>query len=258
MTVLRNNFDGGPDGTDITAVNSGQVPGNNPFDSVQNSASLTTTLQYKSADGLGRNTAEYVMRAKVTNPVGGGVAYVTWYTSMGAQSQFWLRFYCRFPVLPDNFLSPLIFRSADLGSGTYRAALGIFSEDGSHLLFTDDPGGTVDARSVTPVIEDAWWRVEARFQLSTTTGNGEVRYYEDADSDSDTPTDVFSFSGWNLGGATADFFIFGYTVPDQNLEDMYLSGLALSSEDWIGPAPFKQKGVPGVLSTPLAVHSDVW
>lgn len=251
MTVLRNNFSTGPDGTDITAANSGTGE-DDPFDTYNNVGTSGRVLKYKTADGLLRPTAEFVMRAETGATA--GAENVVWYTTMGTQSQFWMRAYVYFSVLPNNAISPLFFQAIDLGSGTTRADLGVFSQDGTGRLFSEYLGGGV-VYTTSAVAAGAWWRVEARFQTSSTVGNAEIRYFEDADSDE--PTETLSFSNANMGGPTASYWGFGYTVSDANLETLYMSGIALSSEGWIGPAPFRPgKGVPGVLSTPIAVTDD--
>lgn len=254
MTVLRNNYSTGPDGTDITNLNSGTGE-DDAFDTYNNGPSADTIYQFKSADGLDRPTAEFV--AKHESGVSNGAMYGAWTTSMGAQSQIWLRCYGYFSALPDNFNSPFFFNCYNQGLAKFGASIGILSSDGTGKMFTEDPGGTVYVATSMPIIAGAWWRAEARFQHSVTTGNGEVRYYEDADADSDEPTDVISFSNWNLGAATMDMFLFGYYPGQAGLETMYLSGVAISNEDWIGPAPFRPgKGVPGILSTPVAITDD--
>lgn len=256
MTILTNNFSTGPDGTDITTANSGGS-GDDAFDTYNNPASSDTILKFKDASGLDRPTAEYVMR--VGSGVSSGTMYVAWSTSMGAQSQFWIREYFYFTTLPNNATSPGFFTSFKLPS-TIGASLGILSSGGSAgCLFTENNPGTLFANASTPIVAGTWCRVEARFQQSTTTGNGEIRYYAEADASVDDYTETFSFSNWNLGASTVDFFLFGYYPGDSGLEDMFVSGLALSDEDWVGPAPFRPgKGVPGILTNPVAVHTDAW
>ncbi len=254
MTVLRQNFDGGPDGTDIRPANTG-VGDNDAIDAYQDSSNADVILKFKDATGLNRPTAEFV--ARMTTGATNYNPSVIWYTSMGAQSQFWMRCYYYFTVRPDNFASPLLFSALDLGSAQFRCDMGILRSGGAWKLFTENFGGTTYVATSNDIAEDAWFRIEARFQCSTTTGNGEVRLYLEPDADLPDYTESISFSGWNLGGATADYFAFGYTVADTNLETMYMSGLALSNEGWIGPQPFRPgKGVPGVLSTPVAIHND--
>jgi hypothetical protein len=252
VTVLRNNYTSGPDGTTFTLAASGANE-DDAFDTFNKSADSNVILKYKTAAGLDRPTADYVLRMS-TGAVTGST-YTAWSTSMGAQSQFWIRFYCYFSVAPDTFASPLIFQAVDTVGGS-RCNLGIMGDTGPHLLFTENAAGTVYTATSAGIIEGTWFRVEARFQCSTTTGNGEVRYFEEADSDA--PTETLTFTNWNLGGPTSNFFAFGYTATATNLETMYQSGIALSNEDWIGPAPFKAKGVPGIQPNPIAIHTATW
>lgn len=256
MVVLRNNFTLGPDGADIRLIAGGE---DDPFDVWNDSATQAATiLKFKSAEGLARPTAEYVMRC-ATGAVGNYNTYVGWYTSFGVQTQFWTRFYCRFPTLPDNTLSPLMFQALDVSTGNYRCDIGCYRAGGAHKLFSENAAGTLHVETVSDIIEDAWFRVEARFQVSTTTGNGEVRYYEEADADLLDYTEALTFSNWNLGGADASYFILGSTVPDANVEDVYFSGFALSTEGWIGPEPFRPgKGSPGILTNATAIHTSTW
>lgn len=246
MTVLRNNLDVGPDGTTITASNSNDNGGDG-FDVV--STPVTNgVIQYSS--NVARSTAEYTMRVKTGTTSGAPV--VLWSTAMGAQSQIWLRFYAYWPVLPNNPSNPIIFAASSGATGC--AWMGINGTTGAFLLVNGPQ--TTNVQTAAPPAAGEWFRVECRLQFSTTTGNGELRYF--ADADSADVTEALSFSSWNLGAATANSFQFGYVNSDTNLEDMYLSGLALSTVDWIGPAPPRMgQGSPsGNLTNPVAIHTD--
>src|SRR6185312_1544139 len=88
MTVLSNNFEGGPDGAAITAANSNHSGLQNPFDVVY---SGTLGMYYANASALGRPTAEYVCKLDHGSP--GDYQYCEWTTSMGGTSQAYTRFY---------------------------------------------------------------------------------------------------------------------------------------------------------------------
>lgn len=243
MTTLRHNFDGGPDGTTITVANSGQVPGNDAFDGVYSSSCV---LQYTNA--FQRPTAEYVMNIDTSTAES---PCVWWSTSMGTQSQIYMRMYGYFDSAPAITTSPAFFAIVG-GSGAYgccymglRLTTGkLYLANGSRSVFADVTAAAIPIQT--------WFRVEMRMQFSTTTGNADVRYYEDADTDD--PTDTTSVSSWNTG-ASADQFVFGYPLKVASLTDMYISNIAISTADWLGPAPFKVKGVPGSLSSPVAIHN---
>jgi hypothetical protein len=102
-------------------------------------------------------------------------------------------------------------------------------------------------------------RIEARVQASTTTGNADVWLFAGNDVDTDDPTDTITMSGQNFGAASATNYLWGYTSSSANWPQMFLSGVALSSEGLLGPLPFRLgKGSPsGNLSTPIAVHDSL-
>lgn len=243
MTTLRNNLDGGPAGTTITAANSGQVPGNDPFDGTLKTGA-NTVFAFDTA--FARPTAEYTMLVSTGAASGHGLGY--WTTSMGAQSQIWIRLYCYFDVLPNNFTSPIVFL-AETASGT-GCQIGINSV-GSRELFLESGGG-VNVKTTAGITAGNWFRVEARMQFSATTGNADLEWYQEADSD--TPTETISFSGQNFKASTAINYYIGYVNTDTNMEALYLSGIELNNTGWPGPAPFITKGVPGIQPNPIAIH----
>ncbi len=254
MTILYNNLSGGPDGVDITNLNSGGGE-DDAFDTYNNSANVDTILKFKDASSLNRPTALYVMRVSTGSTA--GAVNAGWYTSMGSQSQIWMRSYNYCQVLPDSTTRPQIFGCFDIaGGGALRYAFGIDKVGSDSLLMTEDGAGH-SLYCTTPIVLQQWWRVEARVQFGSTTGNGEVRFYAEPDADLPDYTESLTFSNWTLGGTSADFFVYGWVKNLANLREMYVSGLALSNEDWIGPAPFRPgKGVPGILSSPVAIHAD--
>jgi hypothetical protein len=245
MTVLRNNFDGGPDGTSITVANSGQVPGNDAFNGVSADVS-NNTIQYTAATD--RPTAEYTGQFSSTSPA--VHAGVVWSTSMGSQSQVWYRQYVKWMVLPTTS-SPSLFTS---DNGTVYCGIVALNNDDDKIMVVNSTE-TVSSSFSSSISLDTWYRIECRFQFSSTTGNWEARLYAGDDVDTDSPTETISASNWNLGASSANNFGFGYVRSFAGQPDMRLSGLALSNEGWIGPAPFRAgKGVPGILTNPVAQH----
>jgi hypothetical protein len=252
VTVLRNNFDGGTDGLDITASNSGS--GGNPFDGIFKSGS--GIVKYASASTLERPTSEYVARIGTGTPEGQALAY--WFSSMGSQSQIWLRFYARYSALPDatetGFQYPAIFTAAN-GSDIPMVKIGIKTV--THEVFVVNGPATSTMTTSGSISLDKWFRIEARIQFSSTTGNGEVRWYDDADSD--VYAEQLTFSSWNLQGSAAAIYYYGCIDFLEDLEDVYLASMELNNEGWPGPAPFRQgRGVPsGNLTNSVAIHMPV-
>lgn len=251
MTVLRNNFDGGPHNTAFTAANSGQVPGNTAFNLVDVNGSNGRTVAYWDASALGRGTAEYVLK---TATAGTAVSCaVVWSTAMGSQSQVWWRQYVYLTAYTPTY--ELVIWESDNGA-VYTGIVAVWEVTGELVVRVSDAAGTPEVLSTNPVPLNAWCRIEGRFQYSTTTGNFDVRLF--LDPDSDTPTETISATNFNLGASAANSFAFGSAFQAQAKPTTYYSGVELNNEGWPGPAPFRAgKGVPGILSSPVAVHAAV-
>jgi hypothetical protein len=246
MALYRNNFSSGPDGTTITVGNSGA--GDDDAFTACYKIGANTILAYDRAPD--RPTAEFVMEASTGAAT--GQAIVDW--SSLALSQIYVRMYVYFTVLPSAFNSPVIFACESTTSTQLVVAV---NSAAGNEIFAEESLGTHDVVSTGGITAGRWFRLEMRFQFSTTTGNGEIRWYDDADSD--TPTETLTFTNWNLGASTVTTAYFGYFVSHPNVAALRLSGLELNSTGWPGPAPFRPgKGVPGILSNPIAIHTDTW
>lgn len=247
MTVLRNNFDGGPDGTTVTVANSGQVPGNDAFNAVSSPAS-GQVMQFAATEALERPTAEFVLHvATGSTSVSAGVQ---WNTSMGTQTQVWWRAYSYYVALPTT-TNPPVFVS---DNGT--AYGGITDVDtNAHVRLINGPSTASDVSAVTVPL-GAWFRVEGWYQFSTTSGNGEVRIYI-TEPDGVNPDETLNLSNVNMGTSNCTAYTFGYAIGRANLPHAYVSGIEVNNTGWPGPAPFRPgKGVPGILTNPIAIHTD--
>lgn len=244
MTLLRNNFDGGPDGTTITAANSDDIPGNDAFNTIGGPTGTGVVCQY--SDNFARPTAEFTSYFKTAAVA--SAPCVGWSTSMGSQNQIYFREYLLYnTAFPTG--GEAIF---ECDNGAVYCAFLAMSQTGE-ISALNSPQ-TVQNVFTTSAILDNWFRLEGRIQFSATTGNYEIRLYMEADSD--TPTETISATNQNLGAASANNFLFGYAFGATNLTPMYVSGLELNNTGWPGPAPFKNKGVPGILTNPVAIHVD--
>lgn len=245
MTTLRNNFDGGPDGTNLTLANSGQVPGNNAFN-VMSIIGSGTVIKYADAVALGRGTAEFVLKTSTAASVNDNA--LIWSTAMGTQTQIWGRQYIYLTALPPTDMT--IFE-CDNGA-VYTGS--IAHDSAGELWIADNDVGTVRQTTTNDAPLNQWIRLEWRFKFSTTVGEYELRLYDEADSDE--PLETLSATGLNLHAANANSFAFASAFPAANKPTTYYSGLELNNTGWPGPAPFKAHGVPGILTNPTAVHSD--
>jgi hypothetical protein len=264
VAVKKNNFATGPHGTAVTLTNSDDVPGNDAFG--QGVKSTGCTANYYSTATLDRPTAQYVM--EVICPSGGGTVYMGWdsvtWPAGSSSNQIWARFYARIPVRPvtsTGYTDMAQFLAFDETNGVPFSYLHVaIASAASGEMFATN--GTSSVTGSIPVVQGQWFRVEVRAQFSTTsTGNGALRYYEQADAPLTDYTEEITWTGWDEPGASVvDQAIFGYFAGATLASGitMYMSGIELNTVDWPGPAPFRPgKGVPGILSSPVAIHSDV-
>jgi hypothetical protein len=71
-------------------------------------------------------------------------------------------------------------------------------------------------------------------------------------------TETLIQTGKNYGASTGSSFRLGCANPLSNQTATTHSGWGMSTTDWLGPLPFRPgKGVPGIMSSPIAVHTDV-
>jgi hypothetical protein len=255
MTVLRNNFEGGPDGTTISVANSSQS-GGDPFDQVSTSGT-GTVVKYASADGLDRPTAEYVMRFATgsSTSVWPGVRYST---SMGSRSQIWTRFYIYLTALSTSPGFDFNIFSATNNSVNYAVA--VYVRTTTPPLSLAILNGRNNATSVvaTPITLSEWHRVEFRATMHTSTGSADLKYFSGQNVDTDIVTDQVSQTSQNYGATSFEDFKLGSGWTAQaNTPNTYFSNWELNDTGYPGPAPFRAgKGYPGILANPIAIHTD--
>jgi hypothetical protein len=250
VTVLENNFDGGPSGTTLTAANSAQ--GGDAFDLVLNANISGAVIRYSATPA--RPTAEYSMELSTGST--STTPKFNWNTSMGTQTQVWARFYLYYASLPTGNKN-YVWRAESPASPTGVCSI-VGVEPSTGRLFLANFDATVFVYSTATVVAGSWMRIEARVQPSTTTGNADAWLYKGNDVDTDNVSDTITMSGQNFGAASATNYLYGYTSPSANLPQMFLSGVGLSSDGPLGPLPFRLgKGSPaGNLSNPIAIHTD--
>lgn len=264
MTVLLNNFDGGPDATAITTSNSGQVPGNDAFDAV-NSGGTGVVLEYASVDVnvLERPTAEYCLKLATGSTLpASGVPSVAWTTAMGNQSTIYTRFYVYLADI--NISAPgdediNLFRVVDTANQFKAVGVWLQTVTTPHYLgILNEWNSVATFMSSAPLVAGVWQRIEFRATVTSNPNNGSAELYYYADADSPIATDSVSQTSQNYGTGTVDMFSLGQGAGSQrNTAPIYLSNWELNDTDWPGPAPFRPgKGVPGILTNPIAIHTD--
>jgi hypothetical protein len=245
---LRNNFSSGPSGTTITVGTSG-AGDDDPWYLVSKTGA-NTVMAYDLAPE--RPTAEFVGLFSTGAAV--GQAVVAWVPG-GNFATLYARAYCWLDTAPNNFASPAIFYTEN-SVGAAPAVVGINSA-GSNELFAEDHNGVNNIIMSTGIPVQQWFRWEVKFTYAISgTGTCELRYYQDPDSD--TPTETVSATNWTNTSANAANFYWAYITAAASLEPLRLSGLEINDTGWPGPLPFRQKAVPGIQPSAIAIHSDTF
>lgn len=257
MVLLRNNFDGGPDGTTLTVGNSGQY-GNDAFDSV-NSTGPGSVIRFTQTETLNRPTAEFALEMDTGNSL--VTPRCSWVATLGTQAELWARVYVRFSSItysaagePFNILA--FFNLADATKGV---VIGLDTTITPSLLYLTNlfTGGRVDT-GIQPSV-GVWTRLECHVLMGTTGGVADLYLYDGDAADGDLPTEVVGLTGQNLGASSVDVATLGQSVnAKRNMDPIFYSNWEVNSTGYPGPAPYRAgKGVPGILTNPIAPHVSV-
>jgi hypothetical protein len=256
MVVLRNNFEGGPDGTTITTGNSNQTGAQNAFNIV-NSSGTGAILKYTSSAvaALSRPTAEYVMQMQT------GSTYTTpnvrWTSAMGDQTQVWMRWYTYFTSVGSS-ANNLTVASIDIFDAP-GVMIGLRATSTPYCLYSDFVGGGSPVyMTSTPIVSNTWYRVEFRATCTFSSDTADLYLYADDNADGDTYDDHISITG-QFSNTHADGVSLGNnqsTGGQTNIPATYYSGWEVNTTGYPGPAPFRAgKGVPGILTNPICIHT---
>lgn len=255
MTVLlNNNFAGGPDGTTLTTGNTGQSS-DNGFDSVD-SAGTGTICQFVNvgANNLARPTAEFVLGmstgSTATSPG------VTWST-FGSIAQIWTRFYVYFTNPVSNVVDQCLLEVDTTGGPCCSLWLRVSGTPICFQLSDSTRGNTINMGSQA-VQTGAWTRIEFFADMGATTST--LNYYSGANTDTTTITHSITQSPGNYGATgTCNSITLGQGANSQaNTPTTYFSNWQVNNTGYPGPAPFRAgAGCPGILTNPIAIHSDI-
>ncbi len=255
MTIVKNNFLGTP-GVAWTVANSGGE--GDPFDTFGDNSANGVVFQYASASGLDRPTAETVLEMSTGNSAYSPAA--VWTTSFGSQSQVYVRFYVQVASAPASSQTTLPYWFHLASGGLPYLSLGYYDYSPFYWIAVTrnaQQAGEAVSYFTTNVQWGKWLRFEIYANVATSGGTIQVDFYDAPNADSDTPTETKNINH-NFPSNSVDMYMVGQGVDRKLVPTTYFSGFALSNEGWIGPAPFHpgSRSVPGVLSTPVAVHSD--
>ena len=234
MVALRNNFEGGPDGTTITVGNSNQAGTQNPFDLVTLSGT-GAVLQYTNvaANNLNRPTAEYVMQMSSGSSTGN--MYCRYTAGLGSAHEVWMRFYVFFSSISTNATDLNLCQLR--GAGVQQVGVWLRTSTTPYCLQINNNFHVVTTNMTsTPIVAGVWHRVEFHVLLGG----------------SQTSQDYWQ--------NTADGFTLGQDYNARaNTAATYLSNWEINTTGYPGPAPFRAGlGSPsGNLANPVAIHSDI-
>lgn len=231
---LANSFNGGSDGTSITAANSGGTSGN-AFDFVQGGGLVFTNAQSHSGgmairgvDLTGSNWVEWDSLGSLT-----GAVYFRWYLYISGTPATNAYYSIRL-----RSSTPADFGFLKVNTSTRYLETVAF-----------DLGGMGDTGSVA-VATGQWVRVEWRVVAGASgAGNSQWKLFNTADST--TPSDTNPGDGSGMWfAANCDQALFG--MPSAVLPatpfTVYMDDIAVSTTDWIGPTQAGNVGPIAVLS----------
>ena len=225
MTVVTNSFEGGTNGTTITAGNSGGASGN-PFDSV--SVGSGGTLSFSNAQAaLGTLSA----LAQTTTAA---ATYAAWGASIGTPAQVWFRIYLYFGTLPS---ATTRFFTVSNGGGTGCARFAITTA--GKILAADGAGSTITT-STLAIPTAQWFRVEGFATLSASVGQTEVKLFLLPENTTADETDTSAANQNTLGSPT--LYAFGPDAGTANQGPYYMDYVGLSSTGYLGPGFFLYQG----------------
>jgi hypothetical protein len=248
--LLQNNLDVGPAGTFISVANSG-ANGDDPFDVVD----IAGTAVAKYVDAVDMPGAAYVAEFATFSGASRSPS-CGWTTSMGSQTHFWVRFYCRFNTNPPSGYDSPIF--AVFNGSTLLTSVCVPGSSPDHYTVRDPVGEFGPSYySFYPYTINLgeWVRIELEFSYSVPatlwTING---FLYTGDEIQSSISGAGSFTA--LGSVNS--VEIGYPIAHTNYEPVQLSGFAISLDDWIGLAPRQHKGWPNIQPITLTSQSAAW
>jgi hypothetical protein len=249
--LLENNLDVGPVGTTISVANSDDN-GDNAFDTVD-SAGTGAVCRY--VDAVNRPTAAYVAEFATGNSARS--PSVDWTTSLGQQTHYWTRFYARYNTTPPSgYASPVWLASQ---GSTAVFSIGISDTDPTKWRIKDEQTGFTGDLWYTINLGE-WVRIEAELYIQVLNIWAMFAYLNAGDQvDEDTQASQLIQVGGSPSAITyVDTLAVGCPVSHSHYEPVQVSGLAVSTDGWIGPAPRQVKGMPGIQPNFIAPHTDIW
>ncbi|MER7331655.1 MULTISPECIES: alkaline phosphatase D family protein [unclassified Micromonospora] len=228
MTTLTNSFETGlPNGTTVTAANSGNGSAGAPFDTV--TIDSPNTMVYSTA-----SPAHGALGARIT--IGASAAnfcYCEWSTSLLAVqsgSTIYTRIGFSYPTVPPNFGEFALLRGLLATNQRWRVSL-----TNTAKIAVFGQSSTTIATSATTLAAATHYRVEAAAAAHVSAGAIEVRIYL---GDSQTPVETLGpFTGQAMGGPIDRVrFGVGLSAFPSVATQLDIDDVGASTTTWLGPA----------------------
>lgn len=221
MTVtLRNNANGGTNGTTVSLYNCGNTSGD-AWNYLSYGAGMT--ISYANAPARGGMAYKCTTGATASN------GYVIWNT-LPDQSTYYIRFAVYLPAYPSTS-----FRFCEIGDDT-TIGLSIGCTTAGKISVRDYTSAQMGLSTISLPI-GRWARVEMRYVSSATAGQMTFRIYTEVDSPypAETLASAASFNTKpNAGYITQPRF--GISTFNIANWTYYIDDIAVSDQGWLGPA----------------------
>lgn len=219
---LANTFDGGTDGTTISAANSGGASGD-AWDAVTVGAS--SVFKYVAGQGLHGPLCAELSTSTVSESAFGQYRAST----DGLQDTLYGRAYFKFSAWPPSNSSIL----SALSTTTARWRLQILTTGKVRII---DAASATVTTSVMSLDVNTWWRIEFWAFLSATLGDCSTVIYP-GDSKTASETNNAPAATQNFGG-TADTYRAGCVANQINFPQTWMDSVQFNRTGFPGPLPF--------------------
>jgi hypothetical protein len=228
VTLFTNSFEGGTNGTTLTAGAGGNTGGTsgNFFDTVTIVASGTNIFDNTHA-------AHGTLANKLATGATAGTNFDAWDTSFGsAVGQVWFRQYLYLTANPGaSFRSWSAFSAP---AGSQNAGLQI--NTGGTLTFQDANGTAITGMTTTETIPlNQWCRIEGFVIGSATVGQVELKIFFGANPDATTPTNTYTSAATVNTRGNMGSWRYGINTSRANVVAWWQDDLGLSNTGYVGP-----------------------
>lgn len=218
MPTAKFSFEGGSNGANV-AAGAGAGTGDTNFDVITRGTSAT--LAYDNTHP-GRGS----LGLKIATGATSTTSNVSWTTTIGTQTTFFIRFLCYITGAP----AANIRVYNNVGAASSRG--NILLNTNGKFIFTNAAGSTVLTSATLPT--NSTFRVEAKFVSDNAVGQWEYKIWYDP-RDVGTPNDTQTSAATQVNGGTTDTYRFGIGTNIASGGPYWMDDVAVSTVGYIGP-----------------------